>query len=114
GQMPFEEWIYGTPPAHVQFVRLNGDRVIRVADADVGAPPGVRSANEMGDYWSTQKQPRNEREIKEGDQSAADREQQNANPNPPSLRKPGETLPSDKGDTTTSQPVQFPPKPAQP
>ena len=30
GQMPFEEWIYGTPPEEVDFVRINGNRVIRV------------------------------------------------------------------------------------
>ena len=110
GQTPFEEWIYGTPPEHVQFVRLNHDRVIRIADADVGESPRVRATNEVGDYWSTQVASANEHQIKLGDQTASDREQQNANPAPPSLRKPGETLPSDK---TTGNPgaVQFPPTP---
>ena len=32
GQMPFEEWIYGKPPKDVEFVRVNGNRVIRVED----------------------------------------------------------------------------------
>ncbi len=108
GQMPFEEWIYGTPPQHVQFVRLNHDRVIRIADADVGESPIVRASNEVGDYWSTQMASNNERQIKLGDQTNSDREQQNANPAPPSLRKPGETLPSDKSGGASSGPVQFP------
>jgi hypothetical protein len=108
GQMPFEEWIYGTPPEHVQFVRLNHDRVIRIADADVGESPRVRATNEVGDFWSTQVAANNEHQIKLGDQTASDREQQNANPAPPSLRKPGETLPADKSGGASSGPVQFP------
>ena len=114
GQMPFEEWIYGTPPEHVEFVRLNGDRVIRVADADVGASPQVRSANEVGDYWSTQMAQmaaRNEHQVKLGDQTASDREHQTANPAPPSLRQPGEAIPAGTSTATPGAgPVQFPPK----
>ena len=109
GQMPFEEWVYGVPPEHVQFVRLNHDRVIRIADADVGQSPRVRATNEVGDYWSTQVASANQRQIKLGDQTAADREQQNANPAPPSLRRPGETLPADNSGGASSGPVQFPP-----
>ena len=30
GQMPFEEWIYGKSPSDIEFVRINGNRVIRV------------------------------------------------------------------------------------
>ncbi len=36
GQMPIEEWIYGTPPEEVDFVRINGNRVIRVEVAKDG------------------------------------------------------------------------------
>jgi hypothetical protein len=115
GQMPFEEWIYGTPPKHVEFVRINGNRVIRVADADVGQPPQVRSQNEVGDFWSAHPDTSNERVVKLGDQTTGDREQQNSNPAPPTLRKPGETLPADKSGNPSSQPVQFPPtKPTDP
>jgi hypothetical protein len=42
GQMPFEEWIYGEPPDPVQFVRINGNRVIRLEIAKVGEPPIIR------------------------------------------------------------------------
>ena len=41
GQMPFEEWIYGKPPEEVDFVRINGNRVIRVEIAKNGEPPVV-------------------------------------------------------------------------
>ena len=38
GQMPFEEWVYGTPPQEVDFVRINGNRVIRLEIARDGEP----------------------------------------------------------------------------
>jgi hypothetical protein len=107
GDMPFEEWIYGTPPEHVEFVRFNHDRVIRIADADVGESPKIRAENEMGDYWSTQVAS-NEHQIKLGDQTDADRAQQTASPAPPSLRRPGDPPPSDKSGGASSGPVQFP------
>ena len=109
---PFEEWIYGVPPEKSEFVRLQHDRVTRVEEAAVGTSPMVRTANEVGDYWQSQQGvEQGERVIKLGDQTEADRVAQNAPPAPPpSLRKPGETLPSDK-DTNqpTMKPVQLPP-----
>ena len=53
GDMPFEEWIYGQPPADVEFVRFNGNRVIRVEECKMGEPPIIRDKDEMGDYWNT-------------------------------------------------------------
>ena len=53
GDMPFEEWIYGEPPKDVEFVRFNGNRVIRVEECKIGEPPIIRNQDEMGDYWST-------------------------------------------------------------
>ena len=47
GQMPFEEWIYGKPPDPVQFVRINGNRVIRVEVAKVGEPPQIFTQDEV-------------------------------------------------------------------
>ncbi len=109
---PFEEWIYGTPPEKTEFVRLQHDRVTRVEEASVGKSPIVRASNEVGNYWQTESGTgRTERVVKLGDQTDADRADQNAPPaHAPTLRKPGETLPSDK-DTNqpSSQPVQFPP-----
>jgi hypothetical protein len=108
---PFEEWIYGIPPEKTQFVRMQHGRVTRVEEAAVGTSPIVRTANEVGDYWQTQPGGANERLIKLGDQSEADRVAQNAPTSaPPTLRKPGETLPTDKDSHgTTTGPVQFPP-----
>ena len=111
---PFVEWIYGAPPDKTQFVRLQRDRVTRVEEAAVGVSPVVRTGNEVGDYWQTQQGAgQSERLVKLGDQSEADRVAQNAPPAPPpSLRKPGETLPSDKDTNQPSmKPVQLPPTP---
>ncbi len=108
GQMPFEEWIYGEPPEPVQFIRFNGNRVIRVEIAKVGEPPVIRTENEMGDYWNTQ--PKQEvRIVKLGDQAPAQPGAETAQHAPPSLRNPGEKLPADS-DPNTPQPgaVQFP------
>jgi hypothetical protein len=106
GQMPFEEWIYGEAPQPTEFVRINGNRVIRVEVAEVGKPPVIHAENEMGDYWSSNAPP-NQRTAKIGDQDPGDSEKQTARKAPPSLRLPGETMPSDK-DRPVSGPVQFP------
>ena len=108
GQMPFEEWIYGESPKPIEFVRINGNRVIRVEIAEVGKPPVVRAENEMGDYWTANAAP-NVREVKMGDTDPADTAKQTAPKAPPSLRLPGETLPTDNDkDHPTMAPVQFP------
>ena len=113
GDMPFEEWIYGDPPEPVQFVRINGNRVIRLEIAKVGEPPVIRTENEMGDYWSTQPA-QNTRIVKLGDQAPAKPGAETAPHAPPSLRNPGEKLPSDS-DASRPQmaPVQFPKDPNQ-
>ena len=95
GDMPFEEWIYGQPPADVEFVRFNGNRVIRVEECKMGEPPIIRDKDEMGDYWNTVPTNPNIREVKLGDRSAESTKQESAVTAAPSLRKPGETLPND-------------------
>jgi hypothetical protein len=108
GQTPFEEWIYGEPPQPVQFIRFNGNRVIRVEIAAVGETPVIRTKNEMGDYWNTAA-PDNTRIVKLGDQNPADAAAQNSAHAPPTLRLPGEKLPSDDDkDKAAMKPVQFP------
>ncbi len=112
GQMPFEEWIYGEAPQPTEFVRINGNRVIRVEVAEVGKPPVIHAENEMGDYWSTNgttTTASNTRTVKMGDADPSDAAKQNAPKAPPSLRMPGETLPTDDDKNhPTMQPVQFP------
>jgi hypothetical protein len=98
GQMPFEEWIYGKPPEEVDFVRINGNRVIRVEVAKTGEAPVIFTKDEVADMLRTDGSPietaRNHTRIaKEGDvQRDPDKE---APAPPPSLRNPGEQLPSD-------------------
>jgi hypothetical protein len=108
-QQNIEIWIYGEPPDPTQFVRFNGNRVIRLEIARVGQPIEVHAQNEMGDYWSTQ-QPDNVRIVKLGDENPLDAAKQSApSTPPPTLRNPGETLPADKDSNTPQmKPVEFP------
>jgi hypothetical protein len=99
GQMPFEEWIYGKPPQDVNFVRVNGNRVIRVELAKLGQPLAIFTRDEVTGLMTTDGKsvvadagPR-QRKIGLGDSLPdLDREAATA---PPSLRKPGEKLPND-------------------
>jgi len=47
GQMPFEEWIYGKPPHEVEFVRINGNLVIRLEVAKIGETPVIFTNDEV-------------------------------------------------------------------
>lgn len=100
GQMPFEDWIYGDPPHEVQFIRINGNRVIRVEIAKLGQDPIIRDKNEVDGIIQAD----NERVIHLGDAPSNPDEAQKA---PPSLRNPGEKLPNDAAQGTMG-PVQFP------
>ena len=110
GQMPFEEWIYGVAPEEVTFVRINGNRVIRVEIAKEGRPLQVFTTDVVSPMLMAAGTPElaetKTRTIKEGD-VAIDPDKQEA-PTPPTLRKPGETLPADSNSTGEMRPVQFP------
>jgi hypothetical protein len=111
GQMPFEEWLYGTPPAEVDFVRINGNRVIRLEIARDGEPLQIFTQDVVSAMMTADGSPvvsaqANTRTIHEGDvQRDPDRQAPDA---PPSLRNPGETLPTDNTGTGVMRPVQFP------
>ena len=110
-QMPFEEWIYGTPPEEVDFVRINGNRVIRVEIAREGQPLAIFTKDVVSPMLMAAGTPElasqpNTHTIKEGD-VAIDPNTQAAAP-PPSLRNPGEKLPTNNGSTGEMRPVQFP------
>ncbi len=122
GQMPFEEWIYGKPPEEVDFVRINGNRVIRVEVAKTGESPVIFTKDEVsgmlrtdGSPVETAAAPGQRTRISEvGDvQRDPDKEAPAA---PPSLRKPGEDAPTggqlgDAGgqkNVGVMKPVQFP------
>jgi len=121
GQMPFEEWVYGKPPHDVEFVRINGNRVIRVEIAKMGETPVIFTKDEVEGMMRTDGTPletakSNTRTIELGDVQRNPDTQEPAPP--PSLRKPGEKLPDQNipgGDPNVGvmRPVQFPkPKPA--
>jgi hypothetical protein len=75
GETEYEEWIYGEPPADVDFVRIVGDEVVRVETMKVGGEKIVRTEKEV-----VLQQP--EREAK--------KEAEERPANAPSLRRPGE------------------------
>jgi hypothetical protein len=120
GQMPFEEWIYGKPPKDVQFVRITGNRVIRVEMAKIGETPIIFTKDEVEGLMRTDGTPLEPTETatvrtqKVGD---VERDPDTQSPTaPPTLRNPGETLPAD-GDKSIGamKPVQFPkPRPDPP
>jgi hypothetical protein len=118
GQMPFEEWIYGKPPEDVDFVRINGNRVIRVEIAKIGQPMEVFNDDKVEGLMRTDGTPvlaanANIHTVQEGDvEKDPNRQAANA---PPSLRQPGETPSADQNKNVgVMKPVQFPkPQPDQ-
>src|ERR1700722_1846428 len=77
GDTEYEEWIYGEPPADVDFVRMVGDEVVRVETMKIGGEKIVRTEREV-----VLQQPDHEAEAK--------KEQQERPANAPTLRRPGE------------------------
>jgi len=115
GQMPFEEWIYGTPPEVVNFVRINGNRVIRLEIARDGEPLQIFTKDVVTGMMTTDGTPvmvANTRTVHEGDVETDPNKQ--APTAPPSLRKPGETTTTDSDNPNGNpnvgvmRPVQFP------
>lgn len=91
GEIEYEEWIYGTPPQDVDFVRFVGDEVIRVETMKVGGQKVVRV----------------DKEVDLGETTVA-RKQTQAEGHPdnaPTLRRPGEQMP----DSTPQNPSGTPP-----
>ncbi len=116
GQMPFEEWVYGAPPSDVEFVRVNGNRVIRVEIAQIGKPVQIFEKDEVEGMMRTDGtpltpgDPSGVRTVAIGDvQRDPDTQAPAA---PPSLRAPGETAPNvsptNNDRVGTMKPVQFP------
>jgi hypothetical protein len=75
GETEYEEWIYGEPPADVDFVRIVGAEVVRVETMKVGGEKIVRTEKEI---------------ILEQQEREAKKEQEVGPPNAPTLRRPGE------------------------
>ena len=107
--LEYEEWIYGKPPEDVDFVRFNGDEVVRVETMKVDGEKVVRT----------------QKEIDLGGPKVASAAQKEQRPvNAPTLMRPGERPPDSRPDAggpaprmpdTTSSPMppdqQGPPSP---
>jgi hypothetical protein len=109
--MPVTIWMYGKPPETVEFVRFNGNRVIRVEIAQVGQPLEVFTKDEvtplmMGSGKTMTAE--NVHVIQEGDVQRNPETQAPAPP--PTLGAPTDKLPQGSGNNRdTYGPVYFPP-----
>jgi hypothetical protein len=88
GDTEYEDWIYGEPPQDVDFVRLVGDEVVRVETMTVDGQKIVRTQKEV--------------ELAPKPTVAQNSEAQPRPANAPTLRRPGEELPSDSPKTMPS------------
>ncbi len=96
GEVEYEEWIYGTPPEDVDFVRFVGDEVVRVETMKVGGQKIVRV----------------EKEVDLGATVAKKQEERPATA--PTLRRPGEDMPESNPANPSSMPPMAPPQPTSP
>lgn len=101
----YEEWIYGEPPADVDFVRIVGDEVVRVETMKVGGQKIVRTEKELI--------------LQKPDKDTEARRDEDRPANAPTMRRPGEApedvpkaTPSDGGISPV--PVATPPTVPQP
>jgi len=105
GDIEYEEWIYGEPPHDVDFVRFVGDEVVRVETMKVGGEKVVRTEKEV--------------QLPEQPTVAKSSDEPQVRPaNAPTLRRPGEDLPTSQDPTRSTpdpnhQPMPIPaPTPA--
>ena len=98
-QGEYEDWIYGTPPQDVDFVRFVGDEVVRVETMTVEGRKTVRT----------------EREVDLPQTAVAEKKSEHP-ANAPTLRRPGEDAPDPDSPTGPSAipPVAPPPQPTPP
>lgn len=96
GETDYEEWVYGTPPEDVDFVRFVEDEVVRVETMSVDGKKVVRV----------------EKEVDPGEPTVA-KKQEGRPANAPSLRRPGEATEVDHSDRPPS-PVYSPAPPSEP
>lgn len=78
GDTQYEEWIYGEPPADVDFVRLVGDEVVRVETMKIDGEKIVRTEKEI------------ELAQPDKDKDKEAKKEPGERPSAPSLRLPGE------------------------
>src|SRR5450759_2569755 len=93
----YEEWIYGTPPQDVDFVRFVGDEVVRVETMKVDGKKIVRVEKEVDLSAPTVAQKQGDRPV-----------------NAPTLRRPGEEMPESNPANPSSTPPMGAPQPTDP
>jgi hypothetical protein len=109
GETDYEEWIYGEPPADVDFVRIVGDEVVRVETMKVNGVKLVRTEKEVI-LEPSEKDKDKEAKAEQGDRPA----------NAPSLRRAGEDSenvpqPADSANPMPpAPPPDIPPQPGTP
>lgn len=96
-EVEYEEWIYGTPPQDVDFVRFVGDEVVRVETMKVDGQKIVRVEKEVDLSAPTVAK-------KQGEHPA----------NAPTLRRPGEEMPESNPGVPSSAPPLARPQPPDP
>jgi hypothetical protein len=89
GETDYEEWIYGTPPQDVDFVRFVGDQVVRVETMKVDGQKIVRV----------------DKEVDLGAPTLAKKKDEGRPANAPTLRRPGEEMP----ESNPANPSKIPP-----
>jgi hypothetical protein len=92
GDTEYEEWIYGTPPEDVDFVRLVGDEVVRVETMKVDGQKVVRV----------------DKEVDLGEATVAKTQVEKKPDNAPTLRRPGEEMPDANRQNPAPAPVYSP------
>jgi len=96
-EVEYEEWIYGTPPQDVDFVRFVGDEVVRVETMKVDGQRIVRVEKEVDLAAPTVTK-------KQGERPAT----------APTLRRPGEEMPESNPANPSSMPPTGAPPPSGP
>jgi hypothetical protein len=81
GDQAYEEWIYGAPPQQVEFVRFQGDEVVRVETMQVDGQKVVRTEREVELKTAPVLAQKKEEEEQQQQQKPA---------NAPTLVRPGE------------------------
>src|SRR5207302_8888327 len=106
GEVDYEEWIYGAPPADVQFVRFVNEEVIRVEHIQVGGEKVVKTAREVKVNAVTgaatvvdpnAPQTASAQAPSESSQAQIAEAKKPKPPKAPTLRRPGEEVEAQKG-----------------
>ena len=111
GDVDYEEWIYGTPPQDVQFIRFEGDEVVRVETMKVDGTKTVRNEREITIEPQQTQVAQQQQPGAPGQAPAQPQATQTSDSAPtqrPSLRRPGED------ETDKPQEANAPAKPGGP